>query len=234
MLDFQQTNIAKQMNNRADQLYKNLSDWLTELDADVLYLNSNSQVFWRVQEIIRNNPEVSKQGNHFLYYMKDWYEAFVSIRIRRLTDRTRNVRSYRKFLEAVGKHNEVVSRARYKKNFVDDYYTEERADGAFDSLVGKGEKCIKARDVNRDIQEFESKAKIIVGFVNTSIAHKQLSGSINLPKHPDVKAAIDSISEIHKKYWRIFRGSALVTTTPTIQYDWEEIFRIPWIDSTSD
>lgn len=221
------------MNNREDQLYKNLEDWLTELDRDVLYLHSHNQVFWRVQEIIRNNPKVSKQGNHFLYYMKDWYEAFVSIRIRRLTDGTRNVRSYRKFLEEVRKHNQAISRARYKENFVDDCFTEERADRAFDDLAGKGESHIKAKAINADIQKLDEKAKIIVDFVNTSVAHASSCGSAELPKHPDIKAALDSIGEIHKKYWRIFKGSSLATTTPTIQYDWEEIFYTPWIDTTS-
>jgi hypothetical protein len=221
------------MNNREDQLYKNWSDWFRNLDDEVRHLHSNSQVFWRVQDIIRNNPTVGAQGNHFLYYMKGWYEAFAVVAIRRLADRTGHARSYVKLLEEIKKENKVISRARFKKNFVDDYYTEERADKTLDSLIGEGEEYIRKKAVSDDIHKLGSTAETIIQFVNTNIAHAVPYVTTVVPNHSDVKTAMEAISGIHIKYWTIFRGSALMTTTPTIQYDWEDIFLIPWIDTTS-
>jgi hypothetical protein len=221
------------MNSREDQLYKNWSEWLTNLDRDVLSLHSHSQVFWRVQEIIRNNPKVGGQGNHFLYYMQNWYEAFVAVRIRRLTDTTKSTRSYFKLLEEIKKDNEVISRARFKQNFVDDSFSEKRADIALDRLIGEGQEYIRKSAISDDIQNMSSNATIIKKFVDERIAHADPNPVTALPTHEDVKAAMDAISEIHLKYWTIFKGSSLMTTTPTIQYDWEDILRIPWIDTTS-
>lgn len=214
-------------------MYKNWSEWLTDLDRDVLSLHSQSKVFWRVQEIIRNNPKVGGQGNHFLLYMQYWYEDFVAVRIRRLTDTTKGVRSYLKLLEDIKKNNEVISRARFKQNFVDDSFSEKRADIALDRLIGEGQEYIRKSVVSDDMQKMSSNATIIKKFVDQRIAHADPNPVTALPTHSDVKTAMDAISEIHLKYWQIFRGSSLMTTTPTIQYDWEDIFRIPWIDTTS-
>lgn len=232
---FENSRMEVAMKDRQDQLYKNWSDWLTNLDHDVLSLHSHGEVFWRVQEIIRNNPKVGGQGNHFLYYMKGWYEAFVGAAIRRLADRTGNTRSYLKLLVEIKNDNEVISRARFKQNFVDSSYTEERADKALDSLIGKGEAYIRKSDVSADIHKLDSNATAIREFVNDHIAHTRpyRTQTTALPNHSDVKTAMDAISEIHLKYWQIFKGSSLMTTTPKIQYDWEDIFRIPWIDTTS-
>src|SRR5262249_13686789 len=169
------------MSNGQDQLYKNWSDWLTNLDADVMSLHSHHEVFWRVQDIIRNNPKVGGQGNHFLHYMKDWYETFVGTAIRRLVDRTGNTRSYLKFLEEIKNNNEVISRTRFKQNFVDGYFTEEKADRAFDSLAGEGQEHIKKSDVSSDIQKMSEKATTIREFVNERIAHTRPYKSVALP-----------------------------------------------------
>jgi len=222
------------MNNRQDQLYKNWSEWLADLDRDVLSLHSHSEVFWRVQEIIRNNPKVGGQGNHFLYYMKGWYEAFVGSAIRRLADRRADARSYLKLLEQIMMDNQVISRVRFKQNFVDFSYSEVRADRALDSLIGKGQEYIRKNDVADDIQKLSDNATAIREFVNDNIAHTRpyREQTTAAPTHSDVKNATDAISEIHMKYWRIFTGSSLMSATPKIQYDWEEIFRTPWIDTT--
>lgn len=217
------------MPDREEQLYGNLADWFNELDRTFLYLNTQRDFFWRVQEIIRHNPTLTAEGNHFFEFMKGWYESHIVLAIRRLADPHRATRSYLKFLEKVQRNHHVITRERYKQTFVGNFYTEDKADRAFDSLAGNGKDCLKQEDVEKDKQLLIAKSRIIMDYVNGRAAHFNPNQPAPDLNHTHVDEALQTISDIHKKYHLIFKGSGLATTSPRILYDWEAIFRIPWI-----
>ena len=52
-----------------------------------------------------------------------------------------------------------------------------------------------------------------------------------IPTFSDVDNAIEVLERLLKKYVHLFRATALSSALPEIVYDWQAIFRVPWLQS---
>lgn len=66
-------------------------------------------------------------------------------------------------------------------------------------------------------------------FVDHHVAHLGVEPVRDLPKFQELDNAIDCLERLLKRYFHLFRGVALNSALPTWQYDWQEIFKFPWI-----
>jgi hypothetical protein len=52
-----------------------------------------------------------------------------------------------------------------------------------------------------------------------------------VPTYNELDAAIDLVDRLYVKYHLLFHAANMDTTLPTRQYDWQAVFRVPWIPS---
>lgn len=157
------------------------------------------------------------------------YAHAMSVAIRKMIDKNRSTISFQKFLEKLKANPSVISRGRYKHQFVDSNYTERDADEGFDQMVGIGRDHLDPALVTRQLETLESKTAKLRGFVNKRIAHHesrssticQLSKNLMKPLH---------VLNLLKFYSPLFTGLGLDSALPTWLYDWKEVFYCAWIE----
>ncbi|HKC62417.1 MAG TPA: hypothetical protein VKB86_02210 [Pyrinomonadaceae bacterium] len=220
------------MNNQADELYLKWSNWIDILDTEIINLHTQRHIFQEVQEILRANPKVQSPDD-FNFWMAVWYASAMSVSVRKQADNDKNSISYRRLLEEIKANPTVISRERFKKNFVDGWnYTEADANEGFNQIIGVGRQYIDPTVVDGEINELEAKTDKLRHYVNKRIAHHDKKDFTAIPKFSDLTEAIDYLGTLHKRYYLIFR---CFSTDLLIvwQYDWKRVFRYPWIDSSS-
>ena len=65
-----------------DQKFEKWNKWICTIYEDVVKLVEHQQIFGKVQDIIKANPEIQKP-NEFYRFLEDTYGAFIAIGIRR-------------------------------------------------------------------------------------------------------------------------------------------------------
>jgi HEPN superfamily AbiU2-like protein len=206
---------------------------MTALYGEVLHLHTHHEIFWTMQKILRENPKLDQFPGDFNYYVKGWYETSMALAIRRQAEDDKRVVSFRQLLEEIKNHPTAISRDRYKQNFVDSRFSEDRADKVFNRLVGEGRQHIDPAAVQSEIDELVKRSIKIKEYVDRQIAHRDKKVVSAVPNHNDIDEALNYLGELLTRYWSIFRCEGLGTVTPVFQYDWTEIFTLPWIDNDS-
>jgi hypothetical protein len=220
------------MSNQADELYLKWSKWIETLDTEIINLHTQRHIFREVQNILRVNPKVQSPDD-FNFWMAVWYASAMSVSVRKQADNDKNSISYRRLLEEIKANPKVISRERFKKNFVDGWnYTEADANEGFDQMVGVGRDYIDPVRVEGEIKELEIKTDKLRHYVNKRIAHHDKKDFTAIPKFSDLSESIDYLGSLHENYYLIFHCMS-TNLLPVWQYDWKSVFRYPWIDSSS-
>ena len=211
-----------------DEIYEKLNGEFDRVYAEVQSLRVNQHVFWEVQEIIRNNPNLRKPST-FYGWMGNMYAAAMAAAVRRLVDQTRGTVSFVRLLEQVKAKPACVSREAYKKRCTDPNLPPAYVDADYDRLVGLGMPHPDPLTIADEIGELKKRTERLRQFVNEHVAHAALQQEKTLPTFQDLDDAIDTLEALAKRYLHLFHGMALSSALPTWQYDWKEIFRYPWI-----
>jgi hypothetical protein len=213
-----------------DGLYNKWNGWIEDLYSEILHLNTQHYIFWTTQKFIRENSKLHTMPNDFNYWVNGWYETSMAFAIRQQVEGDKSVVSFRQLLEEIKDHPTAISRDRYKQNFVDEGFSGQRADAVFDRLIGEGRQHIDPAAVQREIDELIKRSTEIKAFVDRHIAHRDKKGVKSTPNHNVINEALNYLDELLTRYWSIFRCEALGSVLPVFQYDWTEIFTLPWID----
>jgi hypothetical protein len=216
-----------------DKLFKELDEWLKVLDKQVISLRTNQHIFWEVQKIIRGNPKIDKP-NDFYGWMAEMYAHAMSVAIRKMIDKNRSTISFQKFLEKLKANPSVISRSRYKHQFVDYNYMERDADEGFDQIVGIGRDHLDPALVTQQLETLENKTAKLRDFVNKRIAHHEKSEFNDLPTFKELDEAIACLEDLLKFYLPLFTGLGLDSALPKWLYDWKEVFYCAWIEQAQE
>ena len=181
-------------------LREEMSEWLTFLENQVMSLRTNQHIFWEVQGIIRNNPKIDKP-NDFYGWMAEMYAAAMSVAVRKMTDKDRRAKSFRRFLEEL-KSNPTVGRYPVDQSVIED-----------------------------QIEALERQTESVKKFVDKRIAHHERMEFKDLPTFKELDDAITHLEQLLQHYSPLFTGMGLHSALPTWQYDWKEVFYYPWIEN---
>ena len=66
-------------------------------------------------------------------------------------------------------------------------------------------------------------------FVNRHVAHRSRHPLRRLPTYEELNACVDLLEQLMKDYTLMLKADGLTRVLPTWQYDWKQIFLIPWI-----
>jgi len=209
-----------------DQRLKKWIKWLKVCEVEIQGLLTYRDIFWNVQELIKNNQAIQKPSS-FYWYLGDTYISHVAIAIRRQVKIDKQSISFARLLNEIAGDPKHVSR----KYFTDLYKgsnAEHRADSDFDRFSGKGKDFISSDMVLSDLSTLQKTAKKIEKFADKRIAHIDKSKPKIIPTFQDVDDCIDILDKLYVKYHLVFHASASSSLMPTYQYDWMAIFDDPW------
>jgi hypothetical protein len=201
--------------------------WLKIIHDDIQQLLVKRNIFWEVQEIIKSNKELHIPSS-FYDYLGDTYIAYITIGIRRQIKVSNTSVSFYRLLNELKETPTVLSR-KYYIGLYNGSVVADLADKDFNKFCNHNENHISKTMVDADIKELKKAVSIIEEFTDKRIAHHDKRSPKVLPKFKEVDECIDVLDKLYKKYHLIFHASIMDTIMPTYQYDWKEIFEIPWI-----
>lgn len=217
-----------------DILFKKWYEWIDIIYLDIRPLLIIRYVFRKVKDIIKNNPKINKH-NLFYDFLGSVYVDSAVMGIRRHVKISGDSISFARLLKEICDKPEILSRKRfvnlYKGSGVENVASED-----FDDLVGKGRNYINPNRVKSDLKKLKKIAKKCEKYADWKVAHidkQAIKKNLTLKglKFKDIDSCIDFLEELIKKYYFLFRALDLPYILPTPQYDWETIFREPWLPS---
>ncbi len=213
-----------------DNRLKKWKRWLKVVHDDLQQLLVNRNIFWEVQTIIKNNMELRKPSS-FYTYLGDTYVAYISIGIRRQVKVSSQSISFTRLLTEIVDTPSVLSR-KYYTGLYRGSVVEDMADRDFDKFSGRGQSHISKDMVSSDLRKLYRVASKVEDFVDKRIAHHDKRKPKILPKFDEVDACLDVLDKLYVKYHLAFNASSMNSLMPTYQYDWKEIFKVPWVRRT--
>jgi len=211
------------MDNRFDKWNK----WLDVIYSEITSLSVNRNIFWEVQDIIKNNPKIQKPSS-FYEFLGSVYVVSALMGVRRQVKIDKDSISFARLLKEICDTPEVLSRNRfvalYKGSRVEQF-----ADGDFDKFAGKARSHVDPDLVNLDLKELKAKAQKCEKYADQRVAHFDKGALKNIPTFTDLDDCIDFLEELMKKYYLLFRAPSLVSILPEYQYDWKAIFKEQWL-----
>lgn len=212
-------------------LRKRWRAWLPRMQNDLTHLLGKRELFWGLQDVAKENPNILKHGAFFDWMCQN-YIAAAAIGIRTFTDQSCDVHSLWRMLYEMLEHPGVLSRRSHVSLYrgVPVQRDFDLANLSFDNIAGKGNKAVKQSDIKKDLSELEDSSERVRKFTNKRVVHRTPQGQIRrLPKFNELDKAMDTIDRIFCKYNLILTASGMSSAFATRQYNWMEVLYEPWI-----
>jgi hypothetical protein len=201
--------------------------WLNVIKLQVRDLVMAKYTFHEIQKMIAANPTIQKD-NSFYRYLTNTYVSHVVIGLRRQLKLDSQSISLVLLMQELIATPEVLSRT-YFKGLYAGSVVEDRADGDFDKFSKAGAAHIDPDLIAADLSRLRSATVNCEEFADKRVAHHDKRDPKQLPTFNEVDAAIDLLDELYCRYLLMFEAKSMSSLLPTWQYDWKEIFRVPWI-----
>ena len=78
--------------------------------------------------------------------------------------------------------------------------------------------------------ELTNRTARIKSLVDRKFAHTDKRGAGAAPKFSDLEDCIEFFEKMVKRYVLLLRAESLTALMPFFQYDWQEVFRHPWLE----
>lgn len=216
-----------------DQKFEKWERWIVAIYNDFVEVFFNRHIFWEVQAIIKNNPELeSYKPNWFNVFLGQTYFDYAVSAIRRQVKYQKDSFLLAELLEDIIRTPSVLSRKRFVKQFVYLYpAAEKRAKDLFDEKFA-GE-CVDHIDpliVCQDLCKLKAYSTIVEKFADDRVSHLGKRKLIEIPTFKALDDCIDCLTELIQKYYLLFKAVDLGDDLSVdFTDDWKEIFYKQWI-----
>jgi hypothetical protein len=213
----------------ADSKLEKWIRWLKVVHDDIQQLLIKRDIFWEVQDIIKTNSELRKPSS-FYAYLGDTYVTYIAMGIRRQMkddSRGRSI-SFVRLLTEIADTPTVLSR-KYYVSLYKDSADQLPANADFDEFCGCDKTCISEKMVTADVRELRRVASVVEDFADKRIAHHDKRQPKVMPRFEQVDSCLDALDRLYCKYHLAFHAEAMDSLMPVYQYDWKQIFTVPWL-----
>jgi hypothetical protein len=211
------------------KLIRHWKRWLPEMKHDLTDLLGKRETFWELQEVAKENPKILNPHSFFDWMCRN-YVISQSVGIRGFVDQSKDSCSLWRMLYEILENPTVINRTYHVRMYMKTPIGPELGHMTFDSVVGKGHKCLGQRSIRRDLRRLEDASGLVRRFVNKRIAHRTGLGEIRrIPKYAELDAALATIDEILCKYNLLLTGEGMSSLHAVRQFDWREVLLEPWI-----
>ena len=201
------------------------------MSEDISHLLGRREMFWELQEITKENPNILKHGAFF-----DWmctnYVAAVAMNVRAFIDHRNDVQSLWRVLFEILKNPGVISRRAHCALYRGTSAGRDLDMGnrTFNNVVGKGRNALRQGQIKKDLHLLEDSCERVQKFVNKRIAHRTPESELRrLPIFNELDDAMNTIDQLFCKYNLLLTASGMSSAFSTRQYNWKEALYEPWI-----
>lgn len=222
------TDIPQSSGSVEHLVFDEWNGWLSSIYTDIQQTLVNRHIFRETMAVVQANPKIQTDDT-FYSWMRMVHSQAAVVAIRRQADRRKDVASLARLLGEIGKSPAVVSRNRFVALYTANDLPADMGHRDFDKFAGKGEPHISTAMVQQDIDQLQKKTASIRLFSHKRVAHYDHKAFQTVPTWQELDDCLDLLETLLKKYLSVFRAEAHVSIEPTWQFDWKEIFMMPWI-----
>lgn len=190
------------------------------------------EIFWSVQEIIRSNPSLASARSHFFQWMGSMFVASSSVGVRRQVDATPKAVSLRRVIDELIGYPHLITRGEYLSVASDGSpESMQLNNSAFDGWADPSGTRLDPARLAADLKELVDACEKVQHYADRRVAHYDSRGitAALIPTFDDLETAVKVIERLLQKYYLILIGTWLGQVKPTIMYDWQHVFRTPWL-----
>lgn len=200
--------------------------WLRRITDDVGILVWSKGVYRRIREVVDANPSINTP-NLFYNWMSHQYVHASLLGLRRQYDRDAQSISLFRIVSDIHAHPDAASRSAHRALYKS---APELADTTFDNLAGRGRDRLPPTVSGADLATLDSVRALHGRYTDKRVAHSDKTSEIkNVATYEDLFRAVDDVEALVIKYTLLLEAQTMSTLRPVPQYDWEKIFRVPWI-----
>ena len=208
-----------------------LIQWLEAILKDIQDLLLDDYIFWELQSLVAANPNFKESPGLFTQWMASCFIQATATGVRRQAKINDDSISLARFLAEVEKYPNLVSRGHYMSLYdgKEAWYVEIGAHD-FDDVAGSGAAHLPTDLIRRQISDLKAAVDGIEHYVDRRVAHYDKRGLAKpTPTFADLTAALSTLERLVILYWRLLKGGSYQRLLPTIQFDWQQIFRFGWL-----
>jgi hypothetical protein len=210
---------------------KTLAKWsrqLKEIGPDVLQLHWDRKIHRVTHEVVKAHPR-GAEYNPLWDWMFRNSNRLALIMVRRLMDTHRDTVSLSRLASDICDAPHVITREWRSTLFSAAGRESGLADRCFDQLAGPGQDILDPETLRRHLDVAKECCKGIVEAVDEVLVHHDPNPTADNPTYGHLNDAIDAIGELYRFLRYVLCGDAEGDLEPTEQYDWDWVFREPWI-----
>jgi len=217
-----------------DERRARLKEWLASVYENVTEAVINEYIFWQVQDIIRNNPELQSTSSAFFGWMGSTFVHSTALAIRRQLDKDENSVSLYRFLLELQKFPELISRAYHRSLYNRPEYPDERAEHmanyTYNRSVGENADELDVNAIQQEIDSLRAVSERVHHYADRVVAHYDARGlQQQTPNFTDLSECLTVLEKLVLRYVLLLNGAWQDSLLPSFQYDWKSVFRIAWI-----
>lgn len=209
--------------------------WIDAIAEDVQGILAHRQVYDGVGDLVRDNTAIQKPSA-FYDLVGQGYTALAVMAIRRQTKVHKDSVSLAGLLSEIEESPECLTLEWYRAQYPDDdpQVTFGIVEKTFADLTLSSGDHIDPAVPAADLAEFKAKVEAIEEFADRQIAHldrRMLTGnkgSSTPATYQDLTDCLDHLEGVVLRYYRLLKVISISTFVPSIVYDWQEVFDVPW------
>lgn len=186
-------------------------------------------IFRETQSIIARNPRLHEPSS-FYEVFANAYVSHAVIGLRRQLKSGDQSISFARLLEEMIATPSAFARA-YYVGLYRGFVVERFANKDFEKFAQVGAPHIDPDLIAVDLGNLVAKCARCEDFADRRVAHRDRRPPKELPTYNEVDECIDLLDVLYVKYHLLFTAEGMADNTllPTWQYDWQAIFKVPWI-----
>ncbi len=201
--------------------------WSDVIRAEVESLVIAKHVFGEVRRIIQQNPRLHVPSS-FYDHLSQTYVSHALMGLRRHVKSCPRSIGLAQLLGELSASPRELSRT-YFVGLYKGSGAGSVADRAFNKYASPQSPHINPALVTADLAALRMAAKRCEDFADKRIAHRDRRIPKQVPTFKEIDECVDLLDRLCVKYLLLLRAFAPPTLLPHWQYDWQEIFRVPWI-----
>ena len=212
--------------------------WMKVIEKEIYGLVVDANMFWEVQDIIRENPRIQKPSA-FYSYLGRTYLSHALTGLRRQIKPQKDSISFVGLLADIANNPEELS----FKYYCSIRWSESEAQqltksglarfgldhqqvikSEFEKYADASGEHVCPKMVEADLKRLKSAVEKHEEFADKRIAHWDKNEPDVIPKFGELDDCIKLLDKIYVKYHLLFYAESIETLMPTYQYEWKNRF----------
>ena len=220
-----------------DELRKKWKIWIDKIGHDLGDLLISQDVLKEVSQIVASNRRIQSHLFFFTWIQNNYVDSIV-VGLGRLNDHDSRTISFHNLIKEVLANPEAITRDYYISRYPEWMRDAGRVGGIndeFNEFADEGEQFLSKDRLLADLKLLDDETKQIKVFRDQWVAHLDQTRATNQPlTFKDVEDALELLDNIFHKYYMLIDGAGMSTAKPSLNFDWKEPLRHPWIENTKE